>query len=750
MTTPTLIPELTDITEQIAKYEIAINQEGSIASNYWWLGISYLLAGDEAEAQTTWFLPIANAAEHEIDVLTTDLAHTLSIAAQQQANLGDFAAALLIRQHLQEIDPQQLSNILELIILSDKCNRLFPSCVQEWELASVLSNVSQESINQNQDSLAAAFSKLLLVIDQENADTVMSCLHYGNVPEPLLQEAIALARNLFDQKEYEKYILIMEDCLFAYPPDTDELYNLSQAYISQGNYQKGIEFGKLSCQATANGTLLQKIRSSYSLIATLIKVSYIKEFYNFVEEYRLLIYQLVSEPFADESEEFKSQHYQFYADTIIAATLFFFPYIEDQPAQTRHYLNLAGKITRDSFNYLSNDDQLNSLDELNNNTPDLLSDSIEKIPGVLRVGYIASTLCAHSVGWLSRWLWQYRDRDKFQVFTYCLEPTDSDSFNNRWFRDQSDITYYLPCNVEKIVTQIQHDQLDILVDLDSLTIPTIYAVMSRRLAPVQITWLGWDASGAPEVDYFIADPYVLPADAQDYYAEKIWRLPHTYVAVDGFEVGTLTIRRETLNIPPTAVVYYSAQVGYKIHPDTVRLQFQILQQVPGSFLLIKARTDNSAVSDFYRELADEIGLDFDRLRFLPKDPDEITHRANLQIADVMLDSFPYNGATTTLETLWLGIPLVTRVGEQFAARNSYTFMVNAGITEGIAWSAAEYLEWGIKLGTDAELRQQVAGQLLDSRSKAPLWNARQFTKEMEAAYQSMWEHHQQKQLQELA
>jgi predicted O-linked N-acetylglucosamine transferase (SPINDLY family) len=271
--------------------------------------------------------------------------------------------------------------------------------------------------------------------------------------------------------------------------------------------------------------------------------------------------------------------------------------------------------------------------------------------------------------------------------------------------------------------------------------------MSRRLAPVQITWLGWDAAGAPEVDYFIADPYVLPADAQDYYTEKIWRLPHTYVAVDGFEVGTPTIRRETLNIPPTAVVYYSAQVGYKIHPDTVRLQFQILHQVPDSFLLIKARTDNTAVSNFYREIADEIGLDFSRLRFLDKDPDEITHRANLQIADVMLDSFPYNGATTTLETLWLGIPLVTRVGQQFAARNSYTFMVNAGITEGIAWSAEEYLEWGIMLGTDADLRQQVAGKLLDARSTAPLWNARQFTKDMENAYLDMWQNHPQKQLQ---
>jgi len=104
----------------------------------------------------------------------------------------------------------------------------------------------------------------------------------------------------------------------------------------------------------------------------------------------------------------------------------------------------------------------------------------------------------------------------------------------------------------------------------------------------------------------------------------------------------------------------------------------------------------------------------------------------------VLDTYPYNGATTTLETLWMGIPLVTRVGEQFAARNSYTMMMNAGITEGIAWTDQEYLEWGIRLGKDPGLRQQIAGKLRQSRQTAPLWNGKQFTREMEKAYEQMW------------
>jgi predicted O-linked N-acetylglucosamine transferase (SPINDLY family) len=106
---------------------------------------------------------------------------------------------------------------------------------------------------------------------------------------------------------------------------------------------------------------------------------------------------------------------------------------------------------------------------------------------------------------------------------------------------------------------------------------------------------------------------------------------------------------------------------------------------------------------------------------------------------VVLDTFPYNGATTTMETLWMGIPIVTKVGQQFAARNSYTLMMNAGITEGIAWSDAEYIDWGVRLGNDAALRQQVRAKLWLSRKTSPLWNGKQFVRELELAYEGMWQ-----------
>ncbi|MBV8886069.1 MAG: O-linked N-acetylglucosamine transferase, SPINDLY family protein, partial [Chroococcidiopsidaceae cyanobacterium CP_BM_RX_35] len=216
-------------------------------------------------------------------------------------------------------------------------------------------------------------------------------------------------------------------------------------------------------------------------------------------------------------------------------------------------------------------------------------------------------------------------------------------------------------------------------------------------------------------------------------------LPQTYVAVDGFEVGVPTLRREQLEIPSDAVIYLSAQQGFKRHPDTLRLQMQILNQVPNSYFLVKGRGDDTTIRQFFEQIAEVEGVDPGRLRFLPRDPSEYAHRANLGIADIVLDTYPYNGATTTLETLWMGIPLVTRVGQQFAARNSYTFMMNVGVTEGIAWTDEEYVEWGIRLGKDPGLRQQIAWRLRQSRQTSPLWNGQQFTREMEKAYKQMWQ-----------
>ncbi|MGI0483662.1 O-linked N-acetylglucosamine transferase, SPINDLY family protein, partial [Geminocystis sp. CENA526] len=357
----------------------------------------------------------------------------------------------------------------------------------------------------------------------------------------------------------------------------------------------------------------------------------------------------------------------------------------------------------------------------------------------LKIGYIGHTFRTHSVGFLCRWLINYHNLDLFEINLYSVHG-HQDNITEKWFKNSKISQFYDAArDVNHITNKIYDDQIDILVDMDSVTLNLTASVMVNKPAPIQVSWLGLDASGLPSIDYYIADPYVLPENAEQYYREKIWRLPNTYLAIDGFNIGTPTLRREDFGITKNDVIFMNLQNPAKLNPDILKSQLQIIKQVPNSYLFVKIRKDESALKELVIKVANSENLSMDRLRFIPLDVVIETHRANLRIADVILDTYPYNGSTTTLEALWAEIPVVTRVGEQFAARNSYTYMMNAGISEGIAWTDEEYIEWGVRFGTDKELRKRVYWKLRESKKTSPLWNARQFTREMEKAYEQMWE-----------
>jgi predicted O-linked N-acetylglucosamine transferase (SPINDLY family) len=705
------------ITKQIARYKAAI-AKSDLASNYWWLGISYALNNNLAEADATWFIPLANAADEETAAqLAADLGNTLLIAAQQQTELRNYRGALILRESFQQLNGTCLENILQLVLLTDCCTQLHPAHILEWQLAEVIAEAKEI----NQPLLAAAFSKMLGVICNENISQVLNCLQYSDRAEELLSILLIQAFGSGFPYLADPGISVAEYCLELFPRHLGLMHFLSVTYPRVNRYADSAKMAQRyyeSCVAD-----LEKVRGYYLWTRALLEASDFEQVATIMPAYRSLVDRILQNPPPDmDLENCKS----------IISTTGFFPYLQDSPIENHDYQNRAGQLYQACLKSELSDSKL----------PHPAKPKHKKKPGTLRVGYIGGTLRSHSVGWLSRWLWQYHNQENFEIFTYNVNTPEHNSFNAQWFASKSTANYYLNNNSAEIAALIRQDQIDILVDVDSITSSITYEVMARRAAPVQVTWLGWDASGCPEIDYYIADPQVVPADAQSYYSEKIWRLPQTYLAVDGFEVGTATVSRSSLNIPPDAVIYFSAQKGYKLNATNILAQMQIVQQVPNSYLLVKTRMDEDTALRLYQSLAAEAGLEWSRIRFLGEDPSEMTHRANLQIADVVLDTFPYNGATTTLETLWLGIPMVTTKGEQFAARNSYAFMTCAGITEGIGESIAEYIEWGIKLGKDQNLRQQVATKLLAARWTSPLWNAHDFTLEMEKAYQQMWQIHQ--------
>ena len=714
-------------SQAIALYEELANLEPDVYAHSWYLGLAMLLDGQEVEAQLTWALASEAIAPEAMPQWINGLVGLLQQEAQRHVDLEDLAIAWVIHQHIREIIPEDIANLLQIVFLSVQLKTFTAEDLISLNLIELLElETANSSFSVIEDDLF--FASWQSVLGYVEPDQIL--LNFIDLSLAYIQDcetgaeilrliALQYAYNLHYARELMVLVVKLE------PTNWANLSNLAQLQQETGRYTDGIINARKLLELAPD--LLKKAISGHILLRGLLSAgAYWQEALDMYVIHQQFLNSLVQ---AEPTE----------LDWIMAGALFkhhfFLPYLNDAPQIHRSLQNQVVQIA------LSNLQQLASTQHYTYKQSHILK-SQDQEPRPLKIGYISFCLREHSVGWLARWLFLHHDRDRFQIHTYFIDYKDNHDPLQQWYADQS-FKYYrfgadTPRQSVEIADIIHQDHLDILIDLDSISNSQTCEIMALKPAPIQVTWLGWDGSGLSTIDYFIADPYVLPDNAQDYYQEKIWRLPQTYIAVDGFEIAVPSLRRDQLDIPIDAVIYLSAQKGYKRHLETVKLQMQIIRSVPNSYFLIKGDADQSAIRDFFLGVAAEIGVSSDRLRFLPPTASEAEHRANLAIADIVLDTYPYNGATTTLETLWMGIPIVTKVGEQFAARNSYTMMINAGITEGIAWNDAEYVEWGIRLGRDSQLRHDIFTRLHKSRQTSPLWNAKQFTREMESAYQQMW------------
>ncbi|MEA5518141.1 O-linked N-acetylglucosamine transferase, SPINDLY family protein [Limnoraphis robusta] len=707
-------------------YEAAIETEPDVKSHYWNLGLMMLLQGEEAEAQTAWLFAMAEGEPEEVEQWTIELIQVLQREAQRREYLEDWAVAWAIRQHIREIDPTDINNILNLIALS---------VLLKTYTGEELTSLGVFERLQSTSEAAEIDSQLLFVVlqtvlnyaplDPQSLEFTKACLPYVSGQSELIDLLKTTATIISMTHHQAKLAVEYAELAFQLEPEnTTVLFLITTLYQKAGNLDKGIELAK-HCYDICED-LADKVYANHLILRGLMSAAggSVAEVSSTLERHETLVNSFIELDPGELTQEVTMR---------LFSTLFFSAYLRDEPQVNNKLRQQVAQICQKNVETYAEDKVSQYKQKLASRQP------IRNTDKPLRVGYISYCLRNHSVGWLARWLFHHHNREKFQVSAYLINAKGREDGLQDWYVNQVDKAHEFPAGCGEIADRISEDEIDILIDLDSITLDVTCEIMALKTAPVQVTWLGWDASEVQNIDYYIADPYVLPENAQDYYSEKIWRLPQTYIAVDGFEVGLPTLRRDELNIPSDAVIYLSSQRGFKYHPQTSKMQMQILKEVQNSYFLIKGLIKQDIVKEFFIQLAKEEGINPDRLIFLSGVPTSYIHRANLAIADVVLDTFPYNGATTTLETLWMEVPMVTRVGQQFASRNSYTMMVNAGINEGIAWTDEEYVEWGIRLGTDEALRQQVAWKLRKSKQTAPLWNGKQFTREMEKAYQQMWQ-----------
>jgi predicted O-linked N-acetylglucosamine transferase (SPINDLY family) len=707
-------------------YEAAIETEPDVKSHYWNLGLMLLLQGEEAEAQTSWLFAMAEGEAEEVEQWTIELIQVLKKEAQRREYLEDWAVAWAIRQHIREITPTDINNILNLVALSVLLKTYRGEELTSFGVFDLLQSTSEaEDIDSKLLFLVLQEVLNYAPLDSQSLEFTKACLPYISAESGLIDLLVTISTKISMTHHQPKLAVEYAELAFQLEPENKTVLFLTTTLNQRaGNLDRGIELAK-HCYAVLED-LADKVYANHLILRGLMSAGggYATEVSSTLEHHETLVESLIELDPSDLTQDVTMR---------LFSTLFFPPYLRDEPQVNNKLRQQVAKICQKNIERYADSQISQYKQRLASRQP------IRNTDKALRVGYLSQCLKTHSVGWLARWLFLHHNREKFQIYAYLINAEGREDGLQNWYVNQADKAHQFPVGSREIPDRISEDEIDILIDLDSITLDVTCEIMALKTTPVQVTWLGWDASEVPNIDYYIADPYVLPENAQDYYSEKIWRLPQTYIAVDGFEVGLPTLRRDELNIPGDAVIYLSSQMGYKYNPKTAKMQMEILKEVPNSYFLIKGIMKQDIVKEFFIQLAKDEGVNPDHLIFLSGVPTSAIHRANLAIADVVLDTFPYNGATTTLETLWMEVPMVTRVGQQFASRNSYTMMVNAGINEGIAWTDEEYVEWGIRLGTDEALRQQVAWKLRKSKQFAPLWNGKQFTRQMEKAYEQMWQ-----------
>lgn len=321
-----------------------------------------------------------------------------------------------------------------------------------------------------------------------------------------------------------------------------------------------------------------------------------------------------------------------------------------------------------------------------------------KRQGKIKIGYLSGDLHMHAVGLLSVELLELHDRERFEVYAFSWSRDDGTPLRARI---RQAIDHYIPIGglddttAAKLIAQ---HGIDILVDLQGLTAGARPAIVGMRPAPVQVSYLGLPGTCAlPGVDYILADRFVMPTELQPYMTERPIYVPHCYQVSDRQrEVGP-TPKRADYGLPDDAFVFCSFNNTFKFTEAVFKSWMRILKQVPNSVLWLLA--DNEWALENMRREADAHGIGRERLILAPRvAPTE--YLARFQLADLMLDTFPYNAGTTASDALWMGLPIVTYSGRSYISRMAGSLLTNVGLPDLVTFSLADYERLAVQLGNN--------------------------------------------------
>lgn len=337
-------------------------------------------------------------------------------------------------------------------------------------------------------------------------------------------------------------------------------------------------------------------------------------------------------------------------------------------------------------------------------------------------------------------LFETHDRSRFELIGFSFGPDTDDEMRRRVSAAFDQFVDVRETSDADVAGMSREMGIDIAVDLKGFTRDARPGIFAERAAPIQVSYLGYPGTmGADYIDYLIADATLIPPGSEAHYAEEIVYLPDSYQVNDRHRrIAEATPTRRDMNLTDAGFVFCCFNNTYKITPKTFDSWMRMLKGVEGSVLWLLNDTP-IAVANLRRE-AEKRGIDGERLVFADRMPLE-HHLARHRLADLFLDTLPYNAHTTTSDALWAGLPVITCTGKSFASRVAASLLRAVEMPELITTSARDFERLGIELANDPGRLKRIREKLWRNRTTAPLFDTGLFTRNIERAYEQIHERH---------
>ena len=369
-----------------------------------------------------------------------------------------------------------------------------------------------------------------------------------------------------------------------------------------------------------------------------------------------------------------------------------------------------------------------------------VSPRVQQLDGRIHLAYLSADFHDHATAHLMAELFETHDTERFEVTAFSFGPNADSPMRRRLTRAFKEFKDVRDRSDAEVAQMLREREIDIAIDLKGLTNGSRPGILALRPAPVQVNYLGYPGTmGADWIDYVVADATVIPPGDDEFYTEKVVRLPDSYQVNDRQRfIAPQTPTRAEAGLPETGIVFCCFNNNYKITPNVFDVWMRLLRRVHGSVLWLL--TDNATVVSNLRNESSRRGIAPERLVFASRTKLD-DHLARHRIADLFLDTLPCNAHTTASDALWAGLPVVTCMGNTFAGRVGASLLRAIGLPELVAGGLTEYELLAVELAQTPAWLSALRTRLARNRATHPLFDVDRYRGHIEQAYTAMWARH---------